>query len=76
MRSIYPTATRRSSIKTPERCPSCNSRKIAPKGIRAKKFETVPRYRCRSCGRSFTPGLRAIRNKTYPLNEILEALTT
>lgn len=40
-----------------------------------KKLETVQVYRCRACGRSFTPGPRAIRNKTYPLNEILEAFT-
>ena len=32
-------------------------------------------YRCRACGRGFTPGPRAMRNKTYPLNEIFEALT-
>ena len=41
----------------------------------AKKLETVRLYRCRGCGRTFTPGPRAIRNKTYPLNEILEAFT-
>jgi transposase-like protein len=66
---------RSSPIKPPDRCPSCNSRKIAPKGARAKKLETVRLYRCRSCGRIFTPGPRAMRNKTYPINEILEALT-
>jgi PD-(D/E)XK nuclease superfamily len=66
---------RRSPIKAPDRCPSCNSRDIAPKGSRAKKLETVRLYRCRACGRTFTPGPRAIRNKTYPVNEILEALT-
>ena len=31
--------------------------------------------RCRACGRTFAPGPRAVRNKTYPVNEILEALT-
>jgi hypothetical protein len=70
-----PSPTRRSPIKTPERCPSCNSRNIAPKGSRTKKLETVRLYRCRACGRGFTPGPRAMRNKTYPLNEIFEALT-
>jgi transposase-like protein len=76
MSSTAQATNRRSPIKTPERCPSCNSRKIAPKGSRSKKFEIVRLYRCRACGRSFTPGPRAIRNKTYPVNEILEALTT
>jgi hypothetical protein len=38
-------------------------------------LEDVPLYRCRSCGRTFSTGPRAIRNKTYPLPEILEAFT-
>jgi transposase-like protein len=66
----------RSPIKPPERCPSCNSRSVAPKGSRAKKLETIRLYRCRSCRRTFTPGPRALRNKTYPLHEILDALST
>ena len=66
----------RSPIKPPERCPSCNSRSVAPKGRRTKKLETVRLYRCRSCRRTFTPGPRAIRNKTYPLHEVLDALST
>jgi hypothetical protein len=62
-------------IKTPERCPHCNSKRLIKKGTRKKKLETVPLFHCRSCGRTFGPGPRAIRNKTYPLPEILEALT-
>jgi transposase-like protein len=68
----YVTTT---SIKPPDRCPHCNSKRLIKKGARKKKLETVPLYRCRSCGRTFTPGPRTIRNKTYPINEILEALT-
>ena len=30
---------------------------------------------CRACDRRFTPGPRALRNKTYPFGEILDALT-
>jgi hypothetical protein len=71
-----PTANPRSPIKPPERCPACNSRRIAPKGSRAKKLETIRLYRCKSCRRTFTPGPRALRNKTYPLHEILDALST
>jgi len=66
---------RRLPLRAPDRCPSCNSLKIAPKGSRTKKLETVRLYRCRACGRNFTPGPRALRNKTYPLAEILEAMT-
>jgi hypothetical protein len=74
--SRSPPADLPSSIKPPERCPFCNSVRVAPKGSRTKKLETVRLYRCRACGRTFTPGPRALRNKTYPPGEILEALTT
>jgi transposase-like protein len=66
-------APRRSIIKAPERCPHCNSKRLIKKGTRKKKLEDVPLFRCRVCGRTFAPGPRAIRNKTYPLLEILEA---
>jgi transposase-like protein len=66
---------RLASIKPPERCPHCNSKRLIKKGTRKKKLEDVPLFRCRACGRTFAPGPRAIRNKTYPLLEILEAFT-
>jgi hypothetical protein len=66
---------RLSSIKPPERCPHCNSTRLIKKGTRSKKLERVPLYRCRASGRTFAAGPLAIRNKTYPLPEILEALT-
>ncbi len=68
-------APRLSSIKPPERCPHCNSKRLIKKGTRKKKLESVPLCRCRSCGRTFAPGPRAIRNKTYPVGEILDAIT-
>src|ERR1700726_1106394 len=75
-RGTTPRAVPRlSKIKPPDRCPYCNSKRIIKKGRRKKKLEDVPLYRCRSCGRTFAPGPRAIRNKTYPLPEILEAFT-
>src|ERR1700682_6548620 len=64
-----------SPVKPPERCPHCGSRKITTKGRRLKKLETIRLYHCRACERGFTPGPRALRNKTYPVGEILEALT-
>jgi hypothetical protein len=70
-----PAAVPDSPLKPPERCPHCGSRKIAPKGTRAKKLETIRLYICRACDRRFSPGPRAIRNKTYPIAEILDALT-
>jgi hypothetical protein len=64
------------SIKPPERCPHCNSKRLIKKGTRRKKLENVPLYRCRACGRTFASGPRGLRNKTYPIPEILDALTT
>jgi len=64
-----------SPVKPPERCPYCESAKITTKGHRLKKLEEVRVYQCRTCERRFTPGPRALRNKTYPLSEILDALT-
>ena len=74
-RTLRSPDPRPASIKPPERCPHCNSRRLIKKGARQKKLERVPLYRCRACGRTFTPDPRAVRNKTYPVNEILEALT-
>jgi transposase-like protein len=77
---LQPGATARaashlSEIKDPDRCPHCNSKRLIKKGTRKKKHEKVPLFLCRSCGRKFTVGPRTIRNKTYPLPEILEALS-
>jgi transposase-like protein len=58
------TTQRLSKIKPPERCPHCNSKRLIKKGVRSH-----------TCGRTFSTGPRAIRNKTYPLPEILEAFT-
>src|SRR5271170_705112 len=61
--------------KAPARCPYCNSARLIKKGTRNKKLETVQLFKCRSCGRVFTPGTQALRNKTYPQREILDAIT-
>jgi transposase-like protein len=71
----FPVDAPLARVKPPSRCPFCNSPAIAAKGSRRKKLETVRLYRCKTCGRAFTPGPRALRNKTYPPHEILEALT-
>jgi hypothetical protein len=65
-----------SPVKPPERCPHCGSPKITTKGQRLKKLETVRVYQCQTCDRRFTPGPRALRNKTYPVGEILDSMTT
>ncbi len=60
----------------PERCPHCNSPRLIKKGTRKKKLGIVQLFRCRSCGRVFTPGPQALRNKTYPVREILDGIST
>jgi transposase-like protein len=64
------------SSKVPEACPHCGSHVLTRRGTRRKKLEIVQLWRCASCKRVFTPGPAALRNKTYPLRMILDALST
>jgi transposase-like protein len=61
--------------KPPSECPHCGSHAITRKGVRKKKLEIVQLWRCASCKRNFTPGPAALRNKTYPIRLVLQALT-
>ena len=53
----------------------CGSHAVTRKGVRKKKLEIVQLWRCASCKRLFTPGPAALRNKTYPIRLVLQALT-
>jgi transposase-like protein len=64
------------SSKLPQACPHCGSHVLARRGSRKKKLEIVQLWRCASCKRTFTPGPAAIRNKTYPLRTVIDALST
>ena len=61
--------------KRPERCPYCGSTDLSRKGTRRKKIEIVQLWRCASCKRIFTPTPAELRNKTYPLRIVLDAIT-
>ena len=61
--------------KRPDRCRYCGSAAITRKGTRRKKIEIVQLWRCGSCKRVFTPAPAVLRNKTYPLRIILDAIT-
>jgi predicted RNA-binding Zn-ribbon protein involved in translation (DUF1610 family) len=63
------------TAKHPGRCPNCGSTNLSRKGSRRKKFETVQRWQCNSCGRGFTPAPPELRAKTYPLRVILDGVT-
>lgn len=64
------------TLKRPERCPYCESIIVSKKGTRKKKLEIVQLWRCASCKRVFTPTPAIMRNKTYPLRIVLDALST
>jgi transposase-like protein len=63
------------TAKRPERCPHCGSTHVAKKGSRKKKIEVVQLWRCASCKRVYTPSPTALRNRTYPLHVVLDAIT-
>jgi len=63
------------TAKHPSRCPNCGGTALSRKGSRTKKFETVQRWQCASCGRGFTPAPTELRAKTYPLRVILDGVT-
>ncbi|MFH1245687.1 MAG: PD-(D/E)XK nuclease family protein [Candidatus Omnitrophota bacterium] len=54
-------------------CPWCKGKDIVKFGRRDKKFETIQVYYCKNCAKKFTPSI--IKNKTFPLRMILDALT-
>ena len=74
-RSRLRPATAPHTNKPPGACPHCGSHAISRKGVRKKKLEIVQLWRCSSCKRTFTPGPAALRNKTYPIRLVLQALT-
>src|SRR5262245_15456391 len=53
----------------------CGSHVLTRRGTRRKMLEIVHLLRCGSCKKTFTPGPQAIRNKTYPLRTVLDALS-
>ena len=61
--------------KRPDHCRYCGSTAITRKGTRRKKIEIVQLWRCGSCKRVFTPAPAVLRNKTYPLRIVLDAIT-
>jgi transposase-like protein len=63
------------TAKRPERCPRCGSTAVTRKGTRRKRIEIVQLWRCSSCKRVFTPTPSGLRNKTYPLRIVLDAIT-
>jgi transposase-like protein len=56
-------------------CPNCSSKQIKKHGIKRKKLQTLQRYFCNSCKKTFTLQQKESRSKTYPISIILNALS-
>jgi hypothetical protein len=60
----------------PRALPALRQHRDQPrKGTRRKKIEIVQLWRCSSCKRVFAPTPAALRDKTYPLRIVLDAIT-
>jgi transposase-like protein len=68
--------SRTTHIQSSRSLPHCGGRALTRRGTRRKKFEIVQLWRCAACKRVFTPAPGALRNKTYPLRTIIDALST
>ncbi len=53
-------------------CPNCSSKQIKKHGTKKKKFQTLQRYFCNNCKKTF---ILQKSNKTYPTNTILSAIS-
>lgn len=56
-----------------ECCPYCSSKKIVKRGVRKKKLETIQRYLCTDCDKTFVS--QKIRGKQFPLKLIFDGLS-
>src|SRR3989338_6470003 len=54
-------------------CAYCHSISVRKHGIQKNKLQTIQRYICNSCKKAFT--LQNAKNKTYPINIILNTLS-
>src|SRR3989344_46182 len=55
------------------KCPNCPSKQIKKHGTKKKKLQTLQRYFCTSCRKTFTLQLS---DKTYPLSIILNTISS
>jgi len=60
------------NYKSLTKCPYCPG-SIVKRGLRKKKYESVQRYYCENCNKSFTSAIT--KHRTYPLKVIIDALT-
>src|SRR3989338_1607407 len=63
---------RKMEKKKAAKCAKCG-KKAVKYGIRKNKLQVIQRYKCSQCGAIFT--LQQTKNKTYPINIILKAVS-
>lgn len=54
-------------------CSGCGGIRIVKKGRRKNKFGQIQRYKCKSCGKSFSLG--KLKGRVYPAKVIMEAVS-
>lgn len=57
-----------------EKCPRCKSKEVMKYGIKYLKQERAQRYKCKSCGKTFSD--KKIKYKSYKPKHILNAIST
>ncbi len=62
-------------VKTAIKCPNCSSKQIKKYGTKSKKFQTLQRYFCKNCRKTFTLQQKESKNKTYPIATILNTIS-
>ncbi len=55
-------------------CPNCSSKQIKKYGIKKKKLQTLQRYFCKNCQKTFNLQSQS-NNKTYPIATILNSIS-
>lgn len=55
------------------KCRFCGSKNVIKRGFRKTKYQKKQLYKCKECGKTFTP--EKIKGRTYPLKYIINAIS-
>jgi hypothetical protein len=54
-------------------CPYCQEKDFSKRGVRKTKTGKTQLYKCKACGKTFTPG--SVKGKHYPIEAIIDAMS-
>jgi hypothetical protein len=54
-------------------CPYCQEKDFTKRGVRKTKTGETQLYKCKACGKTFTPG--SVKGKHYPIEAIIDAMS-